>query len=223
MKNTLYLFILFLGVAMMSCEQGNGNELSQKKDTYKQALRNGDYSVAAQAVYDIMAIQPKSTHWRDSLALIYVQQKAFRQAIKVSEQQLADNPSDTLMVKVQALSYKALNEPKKALETYERLYPLTQDIYHLYEVASLQYNMTRLKECLQTADMLLKHPDLKKAKISLAFNRQNQIVPLEAAIFNLKGVIAKDMDKEKEAGDLFKKALAIHPEFELAKGNMEAM
>ena len=145
MKSISVNTILFITIlCFISCNQETKNELATKKAVYKQALQNSDYNVATQAVYDIMAINPGATHWRDSLALIYIQQKAYRQAIKVSDQQLADNPTDTLMVKVQALAYKSLNEPKNALEAYEKLYPLTQDIYHLYEIATLQYNICLL-------------------------------------------------------------------------------
>ncbi len=217
------IFLLFVALLLFSCNQTNDKELSVKQAVYHQALKNNDYNVAAQAVYDMLAMQPNATHWRDSLALIYVQQKSYRQAIKVSQQQLADDPDDTLMVKIQALSYKSLNEPKNALEAYEKLYPLTQDVYHLYEIASLQYNMTRLQECMQTARKILAHPAVEKATVSLAFNRHNQTVSLKAAVLNLQGVVAKDLDKKQEAKGFFEQALALNPDFELAKGNLEAM
>lgn len=224
MKRTSINIILFIAALwLISCNQENKQELSTKKAVYKQALKNSDYNVATQAIYDIMAMQRSETHWRDSLALIYIQQKSYRQAITVSQQQLAENPDDTLMVKVQALAYKSLNEPKNALAAYEKLYPLTQDIYHLYEIATLQYNMTRLQECMQTAKGILAHPKVKEASVSLAFNRQNQTVPLKAAVLNLQGVVAKDLDKKKEATAFFEQALLLFPDFELAKGNLEAI
>ena len=186
-------------------------------------MQNGDYEVATQAIYDILATQPSENAWRDSLALLYAQQKAYPQALKISEQQTAQNPNDTLMLKVQALAHKALGNPKKSLEVYEKLYPLTKNVYHLYEIATIQYSMTRLQECLITAQSLHQHEGLGEARIHLNFNQQNQVVPLKAAVYNIQGVVAKDLDKQTEARTFFEQALKIAPDFALAKGNLDEL
>jgi len=214
--------LFFIGLSFFACNQGNfKSEFSDhKKEVYRQAMQTGDYEVATQAIYDILATQPSQTVWRDSLALLYVQQKAYSQALKISEQQMLSNPNDTLMLKVQALSHKALGNPKKSLEAYETLYPLTENVYHLYEIATIQYSMTRLQECLVTAKSLHAHKGLGEARINLNFNQQNQVVPLKAAVYNIQGVVAKDLDKQTEARAFFEQALKVAPDFALAKGNL---
>jgi len=201
--------LFFIGLSFIACNQGNfKSEFSDnKKEVYRQAMQNGDYEVATQAIYDILATQPSETVWRDSLALLYIQQKAYPQALKISEQQMKAKPNDTLMLKVQALSHKALGNPKKSLEAYETLYPLTENVYHLYEIATIQYSMTRLQECLVTAKSLHAHEGLGEARINLNFNQQNQVVPLKAAVYNIQGVVAKDLDKQTEARAFFEQAL----------------
>ncbi len=217
--------LLFISLSFIACNEGNfKSEFSNhKKEVYRQAMQNGDYEVATQAIYDILATQPSEDEWRDSLALLYAQQKAYPQALKISEQQIAKNPTDTLMLKVQALSYKSMGNPKKSLEAYEKLYPLTQNVYHLYEIATIQYSMTRLQECLVTAKSLHAHEGLGEARINLNFNQQNQVVPLKAAVYNIQGVVAKDLDKQAEAKAFFEQALKVAPDFALAKGNLEEM
>ncbi len=217
--------LFFICLSFIACNESNfKSEFSgHKKEVYQQAMQNGDYEVATQAIYDILASQPSENAWRDSLALLYAQQKAYPQALKISEQQIAKNPNDTLMLKVQALSYKSMGNPKKSLEAYEKLYPLTQNVYHLYEIATIQYSMTRLQECLVTAKSLHAHKGLGEARINLNFNQQNQVVPLKAAVYNIQGVVAKDLDKQAEAKAFFEQALKVAPDFSLAKGNLEQM
>ena len=216
---------LFVCLCFLACNQGDFKaEFSKhKKEVYRAAMQNGDYNVATQAIYDIIATQPTQTAWKDSLALLYLQKKNYPQALLIGEKQLENNPNDTLMLKVLALSYKAVGNSKKSLEAYEKLYPLTKDVYHLYEIASTQYSMTRLQECLLTAKELHAHEDLKEASINLNFNQQNQTVPLKAAVYNIQGVIAKDLDRQTEARAFFEEALKVAPEFELAKGNLTEM
>jgi len=222
---TMRYLLLFISLSFLACNQEDfKSEFSQyKKEVYQQAMQNGDYKVATQAVYDILATQTAESVWRDSLALLYVQQKAYPQAIKISEQQTANNPNDTLMLKIQALSYKAIGDTKKSLEAYEKLYPLTQNVYHLYEIATTQYSMIRLQECLITAKAIHQHKGLSDARVNLTFNKQNQVVPLKAAVYNIQGVVARDLDKQAEARTFFEQALKIAPDFALAKGNLEEM
>jgi len=219
----ILLFSVFAVLFCCACGEANfkADLAAHKKEVYRQAKQNGDANIAIQALYDILVVEPSAEHWQDSIALLYVQQKAYPQAIQVSGQRLETAPQDTLMLKVQAISYKALGDSKNALKAYEKLYPLTQNIYHLYEIATTQYGMTRLQECLQTAQSIHQHPELKKAKVNLNFNQQNQVVPLKAATYNIQGVIAKDLDKKSEAKTLFEQALQVFPDFALAKGNLK--
>lgn len=217
--------LFFMVLCFAACQQGEFNSelAAHKKQVYRQAMQNSDAKVATQALYDILAINPRETQWVDSLALLYVQQGAYNQAIRVSQQKLTAHPQDTLMLKVQALSYKALNDNKAALKAYEQLHSLTKNVYHLYEISTIQYSMTRLQECLQTAQNIHQHPDLNTAKVNLTFNKNNQIVPLKAAVFNIQGVVAKDMNKLPEATSFFEQALSVFSDFELAKGNLAGL
>jgi len=218
-----YILPLWVIIIYCACGESNFNAdlAAHKKEVYRQAMQNSDTDIAIQALYDIIAVQPSQQHWQDSIALLYVQQKAYRQAIRVSDKKLQTMPDDTLMLKVQAISYKALGNSKNALEAYEKLYPLTKNIYHLYEIATTQYGMTRLQECLQTAQSIHRHPELGAAKVNLNFNKQQQVVPLKAATYNIQGVVAKDLDKKSEAKTFFEQALQVFPDFALAKGNLE--
>ncbi len=217
-----YVWFFLSVVLFFACGQREFNTdfAAHKKQVYQQAMQNGDAEVATQALYDILATSPDEVRWTDSLALLYVQQRAYNQAIKVSQQKLNSYPQDTLMLKIQALSYKALDNNKAALQAYEKLYSLTQNIYHLYEISTIQYSMTRLQECLQTAQNLHQHPRLEEAKVNLTFDKRKQVVPLKAAIFNIQGVVAKDMNKIPEATSFFEQALSVFSDFELAKGNL---
>ena len=48
-----------------------------------------------------------------------------------------------------------------------------------------------------------------------------QVVPLKAAVWNIKGVMFMDMNENDKAKNCFLEALKIFPDFVLVKGNME--
>ena len=49
------------------------------------------------------------------------------------------------------------------------------------------------------------------------------MVPLKAAIWNLKGVVFMDMNENDKAKKYFSETLKIFPEFELAKNNLQLL
>jgi hypothetical protein len=72
--------------------------------------------------------------------------------------------------------------------------------------------------------LLEKAPDAAKETVNLAYPGENpprQDVPLLAAIANIRGGIAIDLNKQEEAKKQFAKALEYYPEFTMAKKNRE--
>ena len=129
-----------------------------------------------------------------------------------------------MLAEIKALSYYYLQDFKKAIEAYEKLYEITNEPLHLYQVVTLQFNLQRYGECQANIDRLLNLPESAQAQVRITTPEgQTQEIPLRAAAYNVRGVIyrlQKDYPKAKEA---FEKALQIAPEFLLAKGNLEDM
>lgn len=196
------------------------NPLQVQKDVFRQAMRYSDFTTAAIALNYIIAIDPAQKAYKDTLALVYAELGANVQALSVSKDVLATDPNNALMLEVAAGAEEALGLVKESLEDYEKLYKISNRIYHLYKVATMQYYLKRFGECAVTLNTLLAAKDVNTEKIAMNYERQRQEVPLSAAVYNMRGMVAMELNDPKAAKDNFNEALKIMPDFSLAKGNI---
>ena len=198
--------------------------LALKKGAYNNSLRYLDYGTATQNVVDILTISPDAVEWKDTLCLLYFNRQMYPQTLLLTDELLKAKPQDAKALEMQAIAYDALGGHKQALEAYEKLYVISKDINHLYQVAGHQFDLARIGECNQTLDAIMKSPEAEKATVSLNFGRnEQQTVPMKAAIYNMRGVIAQSLKQEAAAKQNFEEALKVYPDFVLAKGNLEAL
>ncbi|MEN3041445.1 MAG: tetratricopeptide repeat protein [Bacteroidia bacterium] len=161
---------------------------------------------------------------RDTLAQTYFQAGMYRQAIAVAEELLKEQPRNADLAELRAVSYFYLQDARNALESYEKLYEITQSPLHLYQVITLQFNLQRYGECQANIDRLLNLPESEKLSVRISTpDGQTQDVPLRAAALNVRGVLFRIQKEESQARKAFEEALKIFPNFLLAKGNLEDM
>ena len=84
----------------------------------------------------------------------------------------------------------------------------------------MQYYLKRFGECAATLNGLLNAKDVGTEKITMNYDRQRQDVPLSAAVYNMRGMLALEQKDYKISRDNFNEALKIMPDFYLAKGNL---
>lgn len=192
--------------------------------TYKLAMQYNDLVAATNSVYQILATDTGNIAWKDSLATLFVMRGAYEQAVVIGEELLKKQPDDTRLMELVAVSLQSGGAAKEALVYYEKLYPKTQNLYHLYQIISLQYALARLGECTANIDQLVQNPNSEKETVDVNVGQgYTQTVPYKAAALNIKGVIARQLNDDKTAEQLFNEALKIFPDFVLAKGNIEDM
>jgi tetratricopeptide (TPR) repeat protein len=223
---SIILLALFFGASLQLGAQKNKFDQTAYSahlvKVYKEGLRYGDLGVAKQAIYEIIALDPTANaSWRDSLAYIYLNGGGFAQAATLSLEQLKTKPNDKGMLAVAANALLSLGDYKQAIEYYEKSYAISKDINDLYQVANLQYVLARVSECEQTIAQVLALPEVEKAVVGVNFDRQVQNVPMKAAALNIQGAVRQQMNQPEEAKSLYEQALAIFPEFVLAKVNLE--
>ena len=91
-------------------------------------------------------------------------------------------------------------------------------------MASLQYDLKRYKESQTNTDIIMSNKKAEELKLIFNIeNNQQQQVPMKAAIFNLKGLIAQSSEKKEAAEQFYRQALLLAPEFKLAKANLEEL
>jgi tetratricopeptide (TPR) repeat protein len=156
------------------------------------------------------------------LAYFYYENQKYASAVLVSQQLLARNPKNTVALEMSAVGYEVMGVPDRSLQNYESLYLLTNNISTLYKMAFLQYDLKRYTESLASIDVLLasKEIDTLKVVFNDAENKPKEYA-MKVAVLNLKGLAVNEHLGDKAAAKkLFEEALAIAPDFVLAKQNL---
>ena len=200
------------------------NELvAMYKDILNNSLEFNDLAVATQATYALMALEPDNGFRIDTLTAIYFQRGAYPQVVMVGSKILETRPDDLKITEMVAISKAQLGASMEALTDYESLFKQSNDIFHLYEIASLQYTVRRYGECETSIQRLLTSPEVADKEVTLNFKQGSQNVPMKAAVYNLYGVLQLDQGNKEAAIGHFKQAVQLFPEFFLAKNNLDAL
>lgn len=194
-----------------------------QQDVFKTSLGYGDYGVAKNALYEMIAIDSENDGLKDTLAILYFQANDPSGCVLVSNEILEKYPEKVAVRNLRAISFNALGMFKEALADYELLYKDTGELEHLYQIATIQYEMKRFGECANSLQTILSNEKADQLTVSISTKQSRQKVPMKAAAFNINGVMLMEMGKEKEAKEAFEKALAIMPDFQLAVNNLEVI
>ena len=193
----------------------------QNAEKYSLARRYGDVNVAVAVLYDEIAAQRGNLDLKDSLASLYFQSRAYGQALRIAEEVLLVRTTDSRLLELSAICRQNLGLIKEALANYEDLYLRTQSLYHLYQVAVLQYQLARLGECTASLNTLIRHPKAEEEVVFVPVNQQQgQNIKVKAAALNILGVLQRDQKSLDQAKQSFEAALKLEPEFLLAKNNL---
>jgi tetratricopeptide (TPR) repeat protein len=189
---------------------------------YVTAIQWNDYDVAKDALYDLIMENPQNDSLIFSLAYYYYENQKYASAVLVSQQLLARNPKNTAALEISAVGYEVMGVPDRSLQSYESLYLLTNNISTLYKMSFLQFDLKRYAECLASIDVLLANKEIDTVKV--VFNdveNKPKEYPMKVAVLNLKGLAVQEHLGDKEAAKkLFGDALAIAPDFVMAKQNL---
>ena len=198
-------------------------------DIYNMALNNMDLQVAVYSMYNLIAKNPgQAAGYKDSLASLYFVMQSYVPCINVCNDILTEQPGNAKILGLLAMSEKNIGRAKEALDAYEKLFRITQNLNDFYEIAVLQYNLQRYGECRANIEQLLSNPSSDKDTIQIIFedtDRQTkaQLVPLRAAALNLKGIVQMELSEYKDSRTSFKDALALSPDFKLVMANLELL
>lgn len=187
------------------------------------AAETGDINSAILALNYYIAEQGGNNAYADTLAMMYMQNGAYVQSYYWADKRLKDKPTDLGLMEIKAICLDKLQQPKEAIDMFEKLYARSQSPFHAYKLMELQYSIKRLQECLVTAmsaERLQYKPDY-----TMNYNVGERVgrTYLQAGIFNIHGLALYDLDKKAEAKSYFEKAVALDSNFVLARQNLEAM
>ncbi|RYC50850.1 tetratricopeptide repeat protein [Flagellimonas olearia] len=220
MKKTLPLLLLFLGFGAMAQSK---NELLEHYQAYYNEMRlQGDVVGVIGALTHLNVLAP-SQERRDTLSFIYMNNGQHLQALNTIGIEKNDSDSD-LAIQVKAVSLKALNQPKRALEQFEALFKRDPSPYLAYELADLK---------IQTGDTAGAGTNIEygianaQDDMKYAFYERQQPyeVPLKAAFYHLKGLLTFNLDQNNidAAIAAMDEALKLEPNFNLASLSKQAL
>ncbi len=216
------VFVLICATGLMATAQTK-NELQKHYEAFYAQMRlQGDVDGVINAITHLNVLSP-SVERRDTLAFIYANDNQHLQALNTIGIEKSTTDSD-LAVQVKAISLKALNQPKRALEQFDILYSRVPNAYLAYELADLK---------IQTGDNAGAESHIEygianaKDDMKYAFYERQQPyeVSLKAAFLHLKALVQFNKDKENvdAAVAIIDQALAIEPNFNLASLSKQAL
>ena len=228
MKTGIAVVLTLMSVASMSELKAQNTDI-QNTQLYKLyqmkyvfGRKYNDVDVSKDALYSMIAMDPNDDSLKMVLCYYYFDQNQFASSLFVSLDLLSRNPDNEDALRINAMSYENMGVRDKAIDAYESLYLKTSEVTLLYQAAMLQFELERYNECKSSLDILLKDPQAKAIKLSFAKNEtEQQEVTLEAAAYNMKGMLEKQQGNKADAKTYFEKALEVNPEFVLASQNLQ--
>ena len=197
----------------------NNNHLK----VFNLAIASGDATAATTALNYYLSEQGNNNVYADTLAMLYMQQGAFAQCYYWTNKRLEITPGDNTLLELKGISLDKLQQPKEAIDIFEKLFAKTKSPYHAYKLMELQYGIKRLAECLATAVEAEKLTYKPEFLMTYNVGQQTGRTYLQAGVFNIHALALYDLDKKAEAKTYFEKALALDSTFALAKQNLDAM
>lgn len=220
MKKVFLVLTVLLSASAMA--QTTSDLQKHYEAFYEQMRLQGDVAGVVNALTHLNVLAP-SQERRDTLAFIYANENQHLQALNTIGIEKLATDSD-LAVQVKAISLKALNQPKRALEHFEVLNTRLPNPYLAYELADLKIQLQNPAGASQHIDYGIANA---KDDMKYAFYERQQPyeVPLKAAFLHLKALVVFNMDQTNLDGAiaLIDEALAIDPSFNLASLSKQAL
>lgn len=219
MKKLSIVLLLLMG--FIGAAQTNTELQKHYEAFYTQMRLQGDIEGVINALTHLNVLSPSQAR-KDTLAYIYANDNQHLQALNTIGIEKQDSDSD-LALQVKAISLKALNQPKRALEQFEALFKRTPNAYLAYEMADLK---------IQTGDNAGASANIEyglantKDDQKYAFYERQQPyeVSLKAAFVHLKALMQYNLDKNIDtAVATIDEALKIDPNFNLASLSKQAL
>ncbi|MFS4418475.1 hypothetical protein [Maribacter sp. 2307ULW6-5] len=217
-----FLLAVALMGSLSTFAQTQSDLLKHYEDFYYQMRMQGDVDGIINALTHLHVLAPSQARL-DTLAYIYADDNRHMQALNTIGIEKKATDSD-LAVQVKAISLKAINQPKRALEHFEVLYQRNPNAYLAYELADLKIQTGDNTGALTNIEYGIANA---KDDMKYAFYERQQPyeVPLKAAFLHLKGLVQFNTDKENidAAVAFMDEALAIEPNFNLAGLSKQAL
>ncbi|NNC46331.1 MAG: hypothetical protein HKN99_10655 [Winogradskyella sp.] len=218
-----FSIVVFTLMSVTAMAQTNTEMKKHFETFYNQMKAQGDVQGVINAMTHLEILEPNQAR-KDTLAYLYLTEGMYLQALNTIG--IEKNASDSdINVEVKAISLKNLNQPELAIEQYEVLFSRSPNAPLAYEMADLKAQIDDLAGAKANIEFGLANvtDDMKR---SFYERQQPYQTSLKAALLYLKGIVLFKEDQVKNldsALKLINEALAIDPNFNMAKISREAL
>ncbi|MGD1947555.1 MAG: hypothetical protein ACFB0A_15140 [Croceivirga sp.] len=220
MKKSLIIIALLASTSFFA--QSSADLKAHFEQYYQEMKKQGDVNGVINALTHLNIISPSPAR-KDTLAYVYMDGNQHMQALNTIGIEKNDSDSN-LAVQVKAISLKALNQPKRAIEQFQALYDRLPDPYIAYEMADLKIQVGDIEGAEKDITYGIANSTLNM-KHAFYERQQPYEVPLKAAFYHLQGLLIFNKDKSKadEAIAMMDKALELDSNFNLASLSKQAL
>ena len=216
MKNILGVIAMLFFVNLHA--QNNAEAIKLEKQILQKAKDYSDAASIKNSILKLVVLEGDQSQYKDSLALLYYAERKYGSCFVITQEILKNKPNDVKTLELQSFSLEAIGAYDKAAESFAKLFAQSNDNYHGFSLANLQYVLKKYPESFATIQKVEKLNDTGNYTVSYAINQNhNQEVELIAAIQYLKGLNAAELKQNPIAKASFEKAITIQPDFVLAK------
>ena len=223
-KNVMLVLFMMLYSVSFGQKLYKKDLLNLEKSVYKEALSNYDLETAQTAIYHIIKLEGEQSTYLDTLAYVFFNQKKYLPALRVANK-ILNKEEKMPILQIKAVSLENLQAIKEAIDTYDKIYKLKEDVVVAYKLAELQEQLKRSAEAFETLKGAenLKFPEKSYLYFPGKEKNSTQKVPLKAAFYNLMARTSYDLHNYDTAIKYYDEALKIYPDFYVAKQNKQAI
>lgn len=216
------VFVALFSLSYIVSAQSNTELLKHYEAFYKQMRMQADVDGMINALTHLNVLSPSNAR-KDTLAYIYADSNKHMQALNTIGVEKNEADSD-LAVQVKAISLKAINQPKRAIEQFEILNKRTPNAYLAYELADLKIQTGDNSGAISNIDYGIANAK-DDMKYTFYERQQPYQASLKAAFMHLKALTTFNQDKTKidAAIAIIDEALKIDPTFNLAGLSKQAL
>ena len=221
MKNRL-LLIVFLLIVLSVINACNSKPKTDNRshylELYQKANENKDVFTAIVALNEYLLKDTAINQYHDSLAIMYFLTGNFASGVIIGEKVIDKNPNNIKLAELMSEGYQKTNQYDKSIAITQKLFNDTKDYRYLYQVATLQFEDQRVKDCENTIAQILKEGIDSATTIEMSPGGLADIVPIEAACYNLKAMIEDQVNNDFATSlKYFEKALKVYPQFKFPR------
>lgn len=232
-----HLALAFFSILLLSCLKPTpitaappaADRASALKESYALCGQYGDLAAAAPLAYQLAIAEPaEAGKWKEDLATIYFTTGRHASCLKVLADLTANHggQDELPILRMKALCHEALGQKPEATDAWKVVWEKGGSASAAVRLVGLLIERNEIGEADAIITGGLAAADAKTVTIMLPKTADElQKIPAAAALHNLKGLLLfkRDSAATEVARTEFEAALALAPDFELAKRNLAGL